>query len=166
MDNNNQREIQISNGINMSNIEFPQQSFNSQLLNNKDIPRESGDTVSIIEKKYFQYRGNSNDINKSESKDINDYEEEEEKENIDNPFYQPKNGEKNNNVNGLIMNENKKNENHIFNEKKSFIYNINGNLYEFLGEINSKNEDNIIISDLNNYMDFQNNINFNNFNNN
>ena len=64
------------------------------------------------------------------------------------------------------MNENKKNENHIFNEKKSFIYNINGNLYEFLGEINSKNEDNIIISDLNNYMDFQNNINFNNFNNN
>ena len=34
----------------MSNIEFPQQSFNSQLLNNKDIPRESGDTVSIIEK--------------------------------------------------------------------------------------------------------------------
>ena len=75
MDNNNQREIQISNGINMSNIEFSQQLFNSQLLNNKDIPRESGDTVSIIEKKYFQYRGNSNDINKSESKDINDYEE-------------------------------------------------------------------------------------------
>ena len=179
MDNNNQREIQISNGINMSNIEFPQQSFNSQLLNNKDIPRESGDTVSIIEKKYFQYRENSKDLSKSDSEIIYNSQEEEKFENEDNPFYQPKIGEENNNnnLNGLIMNENNNrnnnininnnisnnnkisyinnnNNNNILNEK-SYIYNINGNLYSFLGEKNFVSEDNIIISDLNKYNDFQ-----------
>ena len=190
MDYNNQEEIKmnnnnINNNINNSKNEY--NSFNSQMLMNSlnqplkkgEIPRESGDTIEIIEKKYFQYRENSKDLIKSDYKIIYDSQEEEKFENEENPFYQPKISEENNNnnLNGLIMNENNNrdnnnninnnnisnnnkisyinnNNNNILNEK-SYIYNINGNLYSFLGEKNFVSEDNIIISDLNKYNDFQ-----------
>ena len=184
MDYNNQEEIKMNNNINnnINNSKNEYDSFNSRMLFNSlnqplkkgEIPRESGDTIEIIEKKYFQYRENSKDLSKSDSQ------EEEKFENEENPFYQPKIGEENNNnnLNGLIMNENNNrnnnnninnnisnnnkisyinnnnNNNNILNEK-SYIYNINGNLYSFLGEKNFVSEDNIIISDLNKYNDFQ-----------
>ena len=46
--------------------------------------------------------------------------------------------------------------------KRNYIYNINGNLYSYFKNENSNNEDNILISDLNNYNEFQNNLNISN----
>ena len=184
LDENNKKEINMNMNYNKVLKEKEYEEFNSkmllpsgnQLINNNSFQDESLNTVSIIENKNFMNSDKSNiiDSNLMQNK-INNFKDESKNnfnfsniqresfpEQMANPFFQPRNTENNNNIN-LITNQNQIQSLNILN-KRNYIYNIYGNLYSYLKSDNPNNEDNIIISDLNNNIDFQNNINNHNNN--
>ena len=184
LDENNKKEINMNMNYNKVIKAKEYEEFNSkmllpsgnQLINNNSLQDESLNTVSIIENKNFMNKDKSNIIDsnimqnninnfKVESRNnfnFSNIQRESFPEQMANPFFQPRNTENNNNIN-LITNQNQIQSQNILN-KRNYIYNIYGNLYSYFKNGNPNNEDNIIISDLNNNIDFQNNINNHNNN--
>lgn len=177
-DENNQKHSK-NNEFALFDSKMKLKSENNEILCNNKYIRGSGNTIEIIEDNCFN-NNEDNEVHNS-LKMSNIIPQNSQNNFIDNPF-------KNNNIgNDNIGNFLKKDENEIkFNRfdinniqnnqilnqnqnssilrKKNFIYNIYGNLYAGLNDYNYNyinNDNNIIISDLQN-----NSININNFNNN